>query len=134
MRHLWDKLDRLQQQAVAETLYAADGRFDRTAFRAKYGAEPNWGEKSDWGSITKPSALSLFIHDSMVPADLAALLKTFVAQPSAARIKSSEAPLAAITQDPAQLLDPASRKTTRRRWSWSRRNRPPSRIYTPYCA
>jgi hypothetical protein len=96
-RQLWDKLDRLQQQAVAETLYAADGRFDRTAFRAKYGADPDWGEKSDWGGITKPSALSLFIHDSMVPADLAALLKTFVAQPSGAAIKSSDAPMAALT-------------------------------------
>jgi hypothetical protein len=97
VRQLWDKLDRLQQQAVAETLYAADGRFDRAAFRAKYGADPNWGEKSDWGGITKPSALSLFIHNNMVPADLAVLLKTFVAQPSTARIKSSDAPLAALT-------------------------------------
>jgi hypothetical protein len=105
-RHLWDKLDRLQQQAVAETLYAADGRFDRTAFRAKYGADPNWGEKSDWGAITKPSALSLFIHNALVPADLAMLLKTFVAQPSTARIKSSDAPMAALT---ATLVDTSTR-------------------------
>jgi hypothetical protein len=97
VRQLWDKLDRPQQQAVAETLYAADGRFDRAAFRAKYGADPNWGEKNQWGGILKPSALSLFIHNALVPADLAALLKTFVAQPSGARIKSSDAPMAAIT-------------------------------------
>ena len=97
VRQLWDKLDRLQQQAVAETLYAADGRFDRAAFRAKYSADPNWGEKGQWGGITKPSALNLFIHNDMVPADLAVLIKAFVAQPSAARIKSSDAPLAALT-------------------------------------
>jgi len=106
VRQLWDKLDRLQQQAVAETLYAADGRFNPAAFRAKYGADPNWGEKSQWGGTTKPSALSLFIHNAMVPADLAALLKTFVAQPSAARIKSSDAPMAALT---ATLVNTSTR-------------------------
>jgi hypothetical protein len=106
VRQLWDKLDRLQQQAVAETLYAADGRFDRAAFRAKHGADPNWGERDQWGGLTKPSALSLFVHSAMVPADLAALLMTFVAQPAAARIKSSDTPMAALT---ATLVNTSTR-------------------------
>jgi hypothetical protein len=98
LRQLWDKLDKLQQQAVAETLYASDGRFDRTGFRAKYGADPNWGDTNRWGSATNPSALGLFIYAGTIPSDLAALLKTFVPQPVAARVKSSDKPKTGIWQ------------------------------------
>jgi hypothetical protein len=98
VRQLWDKLDKLQQQAVAETVHAPDGRFDRAAFKAKYGADPNWGDMDRWGSATNPSALGLFIYDSMIPSDLAALLKDFVPRPAMARVQSNDTPKTGIWQ------------------------------------
>ena len=91
LRQLWAKLDRLQQLAVAEALYSHEGRFDGARFRAKYGAEPNWGAKSSFGRVTAPSALGLFIHSSTIPSDLAAPLRAFVPRPSAASIKTVDA-------------------------------------------
>ena len=98
LRQLWAKLDRMQQLAVAEALYAHEGRFDRARFRAKYGAEPDWGAKSTFGQVTTPSALGLFIHNDTIPPDLAAPLKAFVPRPAAASIKTAEAPVAVVAQ------------------------------------
>lgn len=98
VRQLWDKLDELQQQAVAETLYASDGRFDQTGFRAKYGADPDWGDRDHWGTTAAPSALGLFIYSGAIPADLAVLLEPFVPQPAAARIESSDKAPVAVWQ------------------------------------
>ena len=56
LHQLWGKLDRLQQLAVAEALYSAEGRFEIARFRAKYGAEPNRGAVSSsagWPSLRR---------------------------------------------------------------------------------
>lgn len=98
LRQLWATLDRLQQLAVAEALYSREGRFDGARFRAKYGAEPNWGTKSSYGGVTAPSALGLFVHNSTIPSDLAASLREFVPRPSAASIKTADAPVAVVAQ------------------------------------
>jgi hypothetical protein len=79
---LWKRLDKTQKLAVAETLYAADGRFDGIRFAAKYGESPNWGSKTDsWGYSTVPSLLQLFIYESLIPEDLQGRLKEFVPRP-----------------------------------------------------
>jgi hypothetical protein len=62
LRDLWKHLDGLQQKAVSETMYAADGCFNRQRFLAKYGSMPHFGTKdSSWSSRETPSLLRLFL-------------------------------------------------------------------------
>src|SRR5579871_2034491 len=55
LEKLWSQLDELQKAAVAETLYAPDGRFHPDRFRAKYAKDPDWGTSDRWGYNRTPS-------------------------------------------------------------------------------
>lgn len=79
---LWKRLDSTQQAAVAETLYAAAGRFDGVRFAAKYGDSPDWGTSRGLGYDRTPSLLQLFVHEGVLPGDLQEHLKDFVPQPA----------------------------------------------------
>jgi len=98
LRQLWADLDGRQQEALAETVHSASGQFDGAAFRAKYGADPNWGRISRWGSVEDPSPLCLFIYNARLPRDLRGRLKTFVPAPRAARIKTVDGPPDTVSQ------------------------------------
>ncbi len=83
LRTVWGRLDETQQGAVAETLYAADGRFDSARFLAKYGKSPDWGSvRGKWGYDRVPSLLQLFLYGGLLPEDLKAVLKAFVPRPA----------------------------------------------------
>ncbi len=88
LRQLWKQLDRLQQAAVAETLYETDGLFDPAQFYAKYLEVPNWGTADKYGYNRQPSLLCLFIYGKMIPDDLQASLKAFVPLPEAVSLTS----------------------------------------------
>ncbi len=79
---LWKRLDKTQQAAVAETLYAAGGQFDGVRFAAKYGESPDWGSRGRWEYDVIPSLLQLFIYETVIPEDLQARLKEFVSRPA----------------------------------------------------
>jgi hypothetical protein len=98
LRQLWDDLDTLQQAAVAEVTHSA-GDFEAAAFRAKYGSDPDWGEKSRYGELKKPSLLCLFIHrGNPMPRDLKKRLKEFVPPPRSPEVNTVDQPPAAISQ------------------------------------
>jgi hypothetical protein len=81
LRSIWEGLDELQRAAVAEAVHSPSGQFDAGVFRAKYGRDPDWGSKGDFGYDRKPSKLCFFLYGSVMPADLKARLKAFVPAP-----------------------------------------------------
>lgn len=99
---LWERLDELQQKAVAETLYAPDGEFNGERFGAKYGDMPDMGtRKRSWGSGVKPSLLRLFLYSgeryrdyaTVIPAELRQRLLRFVPKPEEPTLATVEEPL-----------------------------------------
>ena len=95
MRFLWDKLDSLQQAAVAEVVHSPDSHFYENRFRAKYGQSPNFGTRhSHYNALKTISTLGLFIYHSGMPLELKERLQSFVPPPTAMVLKSyAELPL-----------------------------------------
>ena len=93
LRSAWEKLDRLQQAAVAEVVHAPEPIFQSRQFKAKYGEQPNWGERSlRWGSPkTKPELLQVFFFGGVMPEDLRQRFKAFVPEPEPVMLNTMEA-------------------------------------------
>lgn len=88
LRKLWEQLDETQQAAVSEVVHSPDGLFRAERFQARYGGQPNWGTRDQWGRHRTPSLLCLFIYrDGLMPAELQERLKAFVPEPAAPRLK-----------------------------------------------
>lgn len=100
---LWEGLDPLQRLAVAECLYAADGRFDSRKFIARHGALPQFnqgpgGARRYASGDEKPTRLRLFLYEEVgyrsvrmaVPQDLRAGLLEFVPKPAEPRLAETE--------------------------------------------
>ncbi len=92
---LWALLDETQRLAVAETMYAADGLFHETRFRAKYGRLPDFTIKengSRYSHYGPPTALGLFLYREdggySLPVDLYERLRTLVPQPEPIRLNT----------------------------------------------
>jgi hypothetical protein len=64
LKTLWQDLDELQQAAVAEALYLTGAVATRQEqFKAKYGALPQWHDRSSMYSYNRPAAkLDLFFY------------------------------------------------------------------------
>lgn len=95
LRSVWDRLDELQQAAVAEVVHGEDPFFHADRFVAKYGRQPNWGERtSRWGMsyITKPSLLAAFFYDGVMPDNLRRHLSAFVPPPRQTELNIAEEP------------------------------------------
>lgn len=98
LRAIWNRLDRTQQQAVAETLFSPGGRFEAQKFRAKYGRDPVFGSKHQRGYGETPSLLRLFLYPaggnsggpSVIPDDLARRLRDFVPRPEPVSLHGSD--------------------------------------------
>ncbi|MBN1979808.1 MAG: helicase-associated domain-containing protein [Anaerolineae bacterium] len=98
LRQLWGQIDTLQQAAVAEAVHTT-GNFEADVFRAKYGGAPDWGEKSRYGELKKPSLLCLFIqHGSLMPRDLKRRLQAFVPPPRPPEARAGDEPPATVSQ------------------------------------
>ncbi|MFJ1260764.1 hypothetical protein [Cupriavidus sp. CuC1] len=92
---LWALLDETQRLAVAETMYATDGLFHDTRFRAKYGRLPDFTIKengSRYSHYGPPTALGLFLYREdggySLPVDLCEQLRTLVPQPEPIRLNT----------------------------------------------
>ncbi len=100
LKNLWQTLDELQQAAVAEAVYLTEGRHQAEQFRAKYGALPQWHDRSSIYSYNRPAAkLDLFFYpisayatSSLLPEELRHQLQQFVPPPQALTLRSSADP------------------------------------------
>lgn len=93
LRGLWERLDSTQRAAVSEVVHSPDGLFRAERFQARYGGQPNWGTRDQWGYHRTPSLLCLFIYrDGLMPAELQERLKAFVPKPAAPRLKVTDEP------------------------------------------
>ncbi len=94
LRTLWDQLDAMQQNAVAETLYSTGGQFDAARFQARHGESPLFSTKNPdqrHGYVSHaPTPLRLFLHplsqygeedSGYLPAELMNRLRAFVPEP-----------------------------------------------------
>src|SRR6266850_1341316 len=102
LRELWNRLDQLQQAAIAETIYSPTLRFDKAHFKAKYGNLPSLGEDVHYYFSPKPPLARILIHSDGISADLAARLKEFVPEPAPSTLMSAVAP-----SDPDPNEEPA---------------------------
>ena len=99
LRTIWNKLDQLQQSAIAEVVHSSESQFDRTRFQAKYNSLPNFGFSGSYGRNNNPSLLRVFFYSyDIMPDDLKKRLKAFVSQPAQAKIKSVDEIPAVIQQ------------------------------------
>jgi hypothetical protein len=100
LRTLWDRLDAAQRSAVAETVYAVDGLFHASRFRAKYGRLPDFTirekgkTRSHYSHNEQPTALGLFLYHRdgrcSLPVDVREQLRTFVPEPDPVRLNTTE--------------------------------------------
>lgn len=88
LHELWNRLDQLQQAAIAETIYSPSLRFDKAHFKAKYGNLPSLGEGIHYYFSPKPPLARILIHPDGMSTDLAARLKEFVPEPAAPTLMS----------------------------------------------
>lgn len=85
VRRLYEALDETGRAAVQEAAHGPAGRVDRERFRAKYGRLP------DLGTARDPTPLRLFLpRDWQLPADLHAILRTFVPPPRAESLAAQD--------------------------------------------
>jgi hypothetical protein len=95
---LWERLGELERAAIAEVVHSPDCWFDAARFRAKYGNDPDWGERDRWSSWVSASPLQLFLYDRVIPDDLLARLQEFVPRPLEAALESLDERPAEIEQ------------------------------------
>jgi Helicase conserved C-terminal domain len=96
---LWQELDELQQAAISEVVHSKNHRFPVERFAAKYGAEPDWTERSvgSFGYHATPTKLCLFFYqdldgcDVWLPDDLKGRLKAFVPTPVPLKLETIDA-------------------------------------------
>jgi hypothetical protein len=93
---VWERLGELDRAAVAEVVHGPERRFDAERFRAKYGGDPDWGARDDWGRHKAGSLLCLFIYQGVIPDDLLARLEPLVPTPPEPSIDTLEELPAAI--------------------------------------
>ena len=90
LQSLWQQLDSLQQAAVAEVVHSKDSQFDAGRFQAKYGALPNFGSRSSYGTQQTTSPLGLFLYGYVMPLELKQRLQKLVPPPISMKLKSSK--------------------------------------------
>ncbi|MES2264538.1 MAG: hypothetical protein V4724_39070 [Pseudomonadota bacterium] len=112
---MWEQLDACQRLAVGEAAHDARGVFHRWRFEAKYGQEPafHYPAPGQFASEGKMTVLCLFLYwvDGvwMLPSDLRAQLRQFVAVPAPNALGTVEAPPALDVDD-----EPLTLRTTER--------------------
>ncbi|MBL9087412.1 MAG: hypothetical protein JNM10_09740 [Planctomycetia bacterium] len=93
LRALWERLDPLEQAAVAEAVHADPPRFRADRFRAKFGRLPRLTGTLRRGSSSTCTPLRVFFHgEGVIPDDLRARLVAFVPPPAPATVPTLDAP------------------------------------------
>ncbi len=108
LRDTWERLDDIQQAAVAEVVHGHGPRFEHDRFLAKYGRSPDWGTLDNYPRrSTGPTALRLFFFGGRtMPDDLRDRLRAFVPAPADAVLATLDGLPAAIERR-WTVLDPA---------------------------
>ena len=88
LKSAFNRLSKLEQYAVAEAVFAPDGKIDFQKFDAKYLAGDNFDQTL--GDMNKSNLLPLFIIRGQIPADMRNNLKTFVPKPKSDHVKYVE--------------------------------------------
>ncbi|MGH9328693.1 MAG: hypothetical protein ACRD2B_18650 [Terriglobia bacterium] len=109
---VWQRLDELQQAAVAEVVHSESTTFPTTRFQAKYGKAPDWGTSDTYGYNRVPSPLCFFFYSGVMPDDLRERLKAFVPPPVDAKVEITDT-LPANYDRPFERWD-AQSKTTKK--------------------
>ena len=100
LKKLWQELDQLQQAAVAEAVYLTGGCYQAGQFQAKYGALPQWHDRSSMYSSRQPAAkldlcfypTGTYTASNLLPEDLRLQLSAFVPEPKPLTLPSAEQP------------------------------------------
>ncbi len=77
----WNRLNNLEQTAVAEAVYHWDGDFYRQNFWAKYGESPAYFSSRS-GSVERQSVLALFFYNGSLATELVTTLQCFTQAPA----------------------------------------------------
>jgi len=119
LRDVFDRLDELQQAAVAEVVHGPDSQFHPARFVAKYRQPPSWGSLNRYGRGGSPSLLRLFFYNLdgclVMPEDLQERLRAFVPPPPEPEITAEAELPSPETDDPSVVLavhvsEPAARR------------------------
>ncbi len=97
LKTLFERLSKIEQSAVAEAVFAPEGKFNHRQFRAKYLQTPELGRSS--GFRADGHLIDLFIINRQVPADLRRELKTFIPKPKSDNVKYVDKLPASIKPD-----------------------------------
>lgn len=77
----WNRLNKLEQTAVAEAVYHWDGNFYRQNFWAKYAESPAYFSSRS-GSVERQSVLALFFYNGSLATELVTALQRYVQVPA----------------------------------------------------
>ena len=117
LKKLWKELNKLQQAAVAEAVYATGGRYLPEQFRAKYGQLPEWDTRSSFYRYGRSAELlDLFFYPlsnyygvgDVLPEDLRLKLKAFVPEPQSLTLERTDQPPESIQVEYSVLRLPGT--------------------------
>jgi len=105
LKRVWDTLDDLQKNTVAEACYSPSRAYDPTRIKAKYGNLPAFytpeGERNSYlrKNLEHVTPLNLFLfelrdspQERIVPSDLAEVLLEWIPEPPELRLPTSDEP------------------------------------------
>jgi len=85
LKTLFNRLSKIEQYAVAEAVFAPDGKINFQKFDAKYLGGPTLDQSL--GDIGESDLLDLFIIRNQIPADIRSSLRAFVPKPKRDHVK-----------------------------------------------
>ncbi len=106
-RVLWERLDELEQAALADAIYYSRGRIDLRRVKAKFGRTPPFSSGREHYT-DKPTRIRLFFYYDQdgayaLPLDLVERLKTFVPQPERDQVRVLETIPESIGEEPVSV-------------------------------
>ncbi len=88
LKSVFSRLNKIEQYAVAEAVFAPDGKIDFPKFEAKYLSGKKFYQRP--GNTGESNLLPLFIIRGQIPADIRSNLKAFVPKPKSDHVKYLE--------------------------------------------
>jgi len=86
---IWQRMCKLDQDAISEIVHSPENQLDKDKFASKYGELPNFGYLSEHDEY-KPSLINLIIINGTMPDELKDRLKVFAPKPRSHTIATRE--------------------------------------------
>lgn len=86
---IWQRMCKLEQDAISEIVHSSENQLDNAKFVSKYGQLPNVGRLSEYDK-GKPSLINLIIINGIMPEELKGTLKVFAPKPHSHTITTRE--------------------------------------------